>query len=84
LQKPLCTAQRADSFRQKRSIDPLYTGGAVAATSDGSWLFSTLSDDVVITNVRTGHEVARLTGVRVFDAKLSCSSTHVEELRILW
>lgn len=52
------------SFRASpTSIRPLYTGGPVLLTRDGDWLISTMGEEVVVTEVRTGRGVARVKGV---------------------
>ncbi|CAK9782155.1 WD40 repeat-like protein [Cutaneotrichosporon oleaginosum] len=51
------------SFRASpNSIRPLYTGGPVALTRDGQWLVTTMSEEVLITEVSTGRGVARVKG----------------------
>ena len=56
---------RADrSFRASpTSIRPLYTGGPVLLTRDGEWLISTMGEEVLVTEVRTGRGVAKVKGV---------------------
>ncbi|KAL1410896.1 U3 small nucleolar RNA-associated protein 13 [Vanrija albida] len=51
------------SFRASpSSIRPLYTGGPVLLTRDGEWLITTMGEEVVVTEVRTGLGVARVKG----------------------
>ncbi|ORX34153.1 U3 small nucleolar RNA-associated protein 13 [Kockovaella imperatae] len=45
-----------------RSIRPLYTGGPVILTRDGSWLVTTMDEEVLITDVESGAAVGRVRG----------------------
>lgn len=56
---------RADpSFRASpTSIRPLYTGGPVVLTRDGEWIVTTMGEEVLVTELRTGRGVARVKGV---------------------
>lgn len=55
------------SFRASpTSIHPIYTGGPVQLTRDGEWLVTTMSEEVLVTEVRTGRSVARIKGVSCY------------------
>ncbi|KAN0065412.1 U3 small nucleolar RNA-associated protein 13 [Thecaphora frezii] len=48
------------SFAKERTIEPFYTGGAVALTPDGEWLASTMNEEVVVVEVKTGNVLHRI------------------------
>ncbi|KAK8865711.1 hypothetical protein IAR55_000856 [Kwoniella newhampshirensis] len=51
------------SFRASpRSIRPIYTGGPVLLSKDGQWLISTMGEEVLVTEVKTGLPIARVRG----------------------
>ncbi|WWD18110.1 hypothetical protein CI109_102559 [Kwoniella shandongensis] len=51
------------SFRASpRSLRPIYTGGPVLLTKDGQWLISTMGEEVLVTEVKTGLAIARVRG----------------------
>ncbi|PWN51000.1 WD40 repeat-like protein [Violaceomyces palustris] len=50
------------SFAKSRSFEPFYTGGSVAFTPDGSWMATTLSEEVVVTEVKTGNVITKIPG----------------------
>lgn len=52
------------TFAPAKVIQPLYTRGSVALSQDGRILASCLDDDVLLTDLRTGEELARIEGVR--------------------
>jgi hypothetical protein len=52
------------SFKKARTIGPLYTGGPVALTQDGSRIVTCLGEEILFTNVATGTEICRFEGVR--------------------
>ena len=54
------------SFKNARTIAPLYTSGAVAITSDGMRLVTCVEEDILLTNVENGLEICRFVGVRWF------------------
>jgi hypothetical protein len=53
------------SFRNARSIAPLYTSGPVAATQNGSKIITCIEESALLTDVLTGIEICRFAGVRV-------------------
>ncbi|ORY28626.1 WD40-repeat-containing domain protein [Naematelia encephala] len=62
------------SFRASpRSLRPLYTGGPVLLTKDGAWLITTVGEEVLITEVRTGLGVGRIRGDSTNVTSLSLS-----------
>ena len=67
-----------DSYRASpRSIRPVYTGGPVLLTKDGQWLITTLGEEVLITQVRNGVQVARVKGVsRIASTHLRVAKAH--------
>ena len=51
-------------FKKARVIAPLYTGGPVAATPDGSRLVTCVGEEAILTDVAEGREICRFAGVR--------------------
>lgn len=51
-------------FKKSRVIAPLYTGGPVAVTQDGTRLVTCIGEEAVLTDVREGREICRFAGVR--------------------
>ncbi|KAK9899009.1 WD40 repeat-like protein [Cystobasidium minutum MCA 4210] len=45
------------SFKLAKSYTPIYTGGAFAASVDGARLYTTLNEDVVLTEVESGERL---------------------------
>jgi U3 small nucleolar RNA-associated protein 13 len=59
-------AQRAavkTTYAVNRTIQPIYSGGSIALSEDGRILAATLGEDVVLTDLNTGKELARIEGV---------------------
>ena len=54
----LCT-----SFAKGDSLDPFYSGGAVALTTDASWIAATFGSDVHVVDVSTSRILHKLPGV---------------------
>jgi U3 small nucleolar RNA-associated protein 13 len=52
------------TFAPAKTIQPIFTRGSVALSQDGRILASCLDDDVLLTDLRTGEELARIEGVR--------------------
>ncbi|EIW72892.1 hypothetical protein TREMEDRAFT_42066 [Tremella mesenterica DSM 1558] len=55
----------ADNYSYRaspRSLRPVYTGGPVLISKDGQWLITTLEEQVLISEVQTGLQVARVRG----------------------
>ncbi|KAF8899096.1 U3 small nucleolar RNA-associated protein [Infundibulicybe gibba] len=50
------------SFKNARSIAPLYTAGPVAVTPDGSAVITCLSDEILLTEISTGTKMCRFIG----------------------
>ncbi|KAF8910158.1 WD40-repeat-containing domain protein [Gymnopilus junonius] len=50
------------AFKKARTIAPLYTGGAIAITLDGTRLVSCVAEDILMTNVESGVEICRFVG----------------------
>lgn len=57
----LCT-----SFAKGDTLQPFYTGGAVAVTQDANWIAATFGSDVMVVEARTTRLVQKLPGVRLF------------------
>jgi U3 small nucleolar RNA-associated protein 13 len=55
--------QLKTTFEPVKVIQPIYTQGSVALSQDGRILVSCLDDDVVLTDLNTGEELARIEGV---------------------
>lgn len=45
------------------AIEPFYTGGAVSLSKDGRLLSTTLDDEVIVTDFKTGERICRIRGV---------------------
>lgn len=59
-------AYKADvktTFEAQRVIQPIYTGGSVALSSNGRILASTLGEEALLTDLNTGAHLARIEGV---------------------
>jgi hypothetical protein len=68
--RPVAMAQRIQNkttFAPAKVIQPIYTRGSVALSQDGRILATCLDDDVLLTDLRTGEELARIEGVRLLD-----------------
>ena len=55
------------TFDAVKVIRPIYTRGNVALDEEGRILASCLDEDVVLSDLRTGEELARLEGVSIFN-----------------
>lgn len=53
------------TYEASRTIQPFYTGGSVAISEDGRIFVGQLGDDVVLTDLSTNSELARVEGVRM-------------------
>ncbi|KAK7695029.1 hypothetical protein QCA50_002217 [Cerrena zonata] len=67
------------AFKKARVISPLYTGGPVAATPDGTRLVTCVGEEAVLTNVEEGTEICRFIGdtESITSICISPSSSHV-------
>ncbi|EKM61674.1 uncharacterized protein PHACADRAFT_84777 [Phanerochaete carnosa HHB-10118-sp] len=67
------------SFKKSRVIAPLYTGGPVAITSDGTRLATVVGEEAVLTDVREGREICRFAGdtESITSMCISPASTHL-------
>ena len=65
-----CTmAQRTavkTTYEIGRTLQPIYSGGSVALSADGRILAACVVEDVLLTDLTTGKELARIEGVRFF------------------
>ncbi|CAN8095824.1 unnamed protein product [Discula destructiva] len=50
------------TFDPERVIQPIFTGGSVSLDNGATVLATTLGEDVVLTNLATGRQYARLEG----------------------
>lgn len=53
------------TFEAAKVIQPIYTRGNVALDQEGKLLASCLDEDVVLSDLRTGGELARIEGVSI-------------------
>lgn len=51
------------TFEPEHVIQPIYTGGSVALDRRGQVLATTLGEDALLTDLKTGRELARIDGV---------------------
>lgn len=59
-------AQRTElktTFEASHIIEPIYTGGSVGLSADGSLLATSLGEDALITHLHTGRRLVRIEGV---------------------
>lgn len=56
-------AEVKTTFEPSRVIQPIYTGGSVALSRDGSVLATCLGDEALLTDLHTGAHLARIEGV---------------------
>lgn len=59
-------AQRAalkTTYAVNRTLQPIYSGGGIALSEDGRILAGCLGEDVLLTDLMTGRELARIEGV---------------------
>lgn len=55
--------QLRTAYNAEKTLQPFYTGGKVALDETGRILFTTLNDEVIVTDFETGDELARIEGV---------------------
>lgn len=61
-------AQRAavkTTYAVNRTLQPIYSGGSVSLSQDGRVLAACLGEDALLTDLKTGRELARVDGVRL-------------------
>ena len=51
------------SFKNARTIAPLYTGGPVSITQNGLWLVTCVGEQALLTDLQRGAEICRFAGV---------------------
>lgn len=52
------------TFEPERVIQPIFTGGSVALDNGARILATTLGEDAVLTDLKTGRQYAKIEGVR--------------------
>ncbi|CZS94115.1 related to UTP13-U3 snoRNP protein [Rhynchosporium agropyri] len=55
-------APHQTTFEPEHTIQPIYTGGSVALDRDGRILATTLGDDALLTDLKTGRQLAKIEG----------------------
>lgn len=56
-------APHATTFEPENTIQPIYTGGSVALDQNGRILATTLGEDVLLTDLSSGRQLAKIEGV---------------------
>lgn len=56
-------APYATTFEPEHTIQPIYTGGSVALEQGGRILATTLGEDVLLTDLNSGRQLAKIEGV---------------------
>lgn len=51
------------TFEAEKVIQPIYTGGGVGLDGSGHVLATCLGEDALLTDIRTGEQLARIEGV---------------------
>ena len=51
------------TFEPEHTIQPIFTGGSVALDRNGDILATTLGEDVLLVDIRTGNQLAQIEGV---------------------
>jgi U3 small nucleolar RNA-associated protein 13 len=51
------------TFEPEHTIQPIYTGGSIALDQSGRILATTLGEDVLLTDLNTGRQLAKIEGV---------------------
>jgi len=52
------------TFEPEHTIQPIFTGGSVSLDQDGSILATTLGEDALLIDLKTGNQLAKIEGVR--------------------
>lgn len=58
------------TFEPEHTIQPIYTGGSVALDQDGRILATTLGEDALLTDLKTGKQLAKIEGVWVYNCSV--------------
>ena len=69
------------TFEPEHTIQPIYTGGSVALEQSGRILATTLGEDVLLTDLNSGRQLAKIEGVCCFP---SCSLQYVLTFTLGW
>ncbi|KAG6919022.1 hypothetical protein DXG01_009732 [Tephrocybe rancida] len=56
---PLGRPKLKTAFKNARSVGPLYTSGPVAITLDGNKIVTCVSEEILLTEISSGHEICR-------------------------
>jgi U3 small nucleolar RNA-associated protein 13 len=56
-------APYATTFEPKHTIQPIYTGGSVSLENSGRILATTLGEDALLTDLKSGRQLAKIEGV---------------------
>lgn len=51
------------TFAASEVIQPIFTGGAIAIENDARILATTLGEDAILTDIKTGKHLAKIEGV---------------------
>lgn len=60
------------TYEVSRTLQPIYTGGSLALSGDGRILAASLGEDVLLTNLTNGKELARVEGDGETITALAC------------
>lgn len=61
-------ADTKTTFEPNKVIQPIYTGGSVGLSEDGRILASCVGEDVLLSDLSTGAQLARIEGVCISDS----------------
>lgn len=74
-------APHATTFEPEHTLQPIYTGGSVALDQSGRILATTLGEDVLLTDLNSGKQLAKIEGVCYL---VSSYFLYVLTLRLGW
>ena len=63
------------TYAVDRTLQPIYAGGSIALSEDGRILAGSLGEDVLLTDLTNGKELARIEGVCVDMERIIYSKT---------
>ena len=76
-------ADTKTTFEPNKVIQPIYTGGSVGLSEDGRILASCVGEDVLLGDLATGAQLARIEGVCILDPGPPCTGLTLTK-RIGW